>query len=121
MPNVLIVDDSPVVRKVARRILEGMNFRATEASNGAEALTACSLSMPDAMFVDACMPEIDGFEFVRRVRKLPGGHDPRIVFCMSDNNIAQIARAAHAGANEFMLKPFDRDGLAAKFADLFGR
>ena len=121
MPNVLIVDDSPVVRKVARRILEGLNFRATEASNGAEALTACSLSMPDAMLVDASMPEVDGYEFVRRVRKLPGGHDPRIVFCMTDNTIAQVARAAHAGANDFMLKPFDQDHLTAKFADLVHR
>lgn len=121
MPNVLIVDDSPVVRKVARRILESMNFRATEAGNGAEALSACSLAMPDAMLVDAAMPEVDGYEFVRRVRKLPGGHTPRIVFCMTDNAVAQIARASHAGANDFMLKPFDRSHLEAKFADLAGR
>lgn len=120
MQTVLIVDDSPVVRKVARRILEGLNFRATEAGSGAEALTACALSMPDAMLVDAAMPEIDGYEFVRRVRKLPGGHDPHIVFCMTDNAVAQIARAAHAGANDFMLKPFDRSHLEVKFVGLPG-
>ncbi len=91
-----------------------------EARNGSEALAACAFAMPDAVFVDASMPNIDGCEFIQRLRKMSGGKAARVIFCASENNVAHLARAIHAGANDFMLKPFDREHLSAKFADLAG-
>ena len=118
MKEVLVVDDSPVVRKIARRMLEGMRFHTLEASDGRQALAACSFQMPDAIFVDANMPVLDGFEFVREVRKMPGGDRPRIVYCTSEHDVSKIARAMHAGANEVLMKPFDREHMQAKFMRL---
>lgn len=114
--EVMIVDNSAVVRKVARRILEGMNFNVTDVSGGAQALAACSLSMPDAILVDASMPEVDGYEFVKRLRRMHHGGRPRIVFCLCENSISHVARATHSGANDILLKPFDREMIRSKFA-----
>jgi len=115
MREVLVVDDSPVVRKIARRILEGMKYRTVEAADGRQALAACSFQMPDAIFVDAYMPVLDGFEFLKELRRMPGGEKPRVVYCTSEHDVSQIARAMHAGANDVMMKPFDREAMAAKF------
>ncbi len=116
MKQVLIVDDSAVVRKIARRILEGMGLRATEASDGGQALATCSFSMPDAIFIDSSVPVLDSCEFLRRLRRMPAGDRPKVVFCAGEYDVSQIARAMHAGASDFMMKPFDRDLLETKFA-----
>ena len=118
MKQVLVVDDSPVVRKIARRILEGMRLQTLEAADGREALAACSFQMPDALFVDGSMPVLDGFEFLRELRRMPGGDKPKIVFCTSEHDVAQIARAMHAGADDFIMKPFDRETVQSKFEGL---
>jgi two-component system chemotaxis response regulator CheY len=118
MIQVLVVDDSPVIRKIARRILEGMQLTTSEASDGREALAACSFRMPDAVFVDAAMPVLDGYEFVRKLRNMPGGDRPRVVFCSTEQDVALIARAMHAGADDFLVKPFDRSAVESKFANL---
>lgn len=118
MTQVLVVDDSPVIRKIARRILESMQLTTSEACDGREALAACSFRMPDALFVDASMPVLDGYEFVRKLRSMPGGDRPRIVFCSTEQDVALIARAMHAGADEFLMKPFDRKAVESKFANL---
>ena len=121
MKEVLVVDDSPVVRKIARRILEAMQYRAVEAADGRQALAACSFQMPDAIFVDANMPVLDGFEFLKELRRMPGGERPKIVYCTSEHDVAQIARAMHAGADDFMMKPFDREAMISKFETIAAR
>ena len=118
MKQIMVVDDSPVIRKVARRILEGMRFQTSEAEDGRQALEACAFLMPDAIFVDGHMPVMDGFEFVKELRKMPGGAKPRVVFCMSENDVAQTARARHYGVDEFMLKPFDREIMEAPIHEM---
>ncbi len=118
MKQVLVVDDSPVIRKIARRILEGMHLATSEAADGREALAACSFRMPDALFVDGAMPGLDGYEFLRKLRKMPGGDRPKVVFCSTEQDVALIARAMHAGADEFLIKPFDRSAVESKFGNL---
>ena len=118
MKQVLVVDDSPVIRKIARRILEGMKLSVSEAADGRQALAACSFVMPDAVFVDASMPVLDGYEFLRELRALPGGDAPKVIFCTSEYDVPQIARAMHAGADDFMMKPFDRELVQSKFEAL---
>jgi two-component system chemotaxis response regulator CheY len=115
MWHVLVVDDSPGVRTIVRRILEGPNLRISEASNARQALAACSISMPDAILVDASMPTLDGYEFLRQLRRMPGGNRPKALICLNENDVARIARAMHAGADDFMMKPFDSDHVRSKF------
>ncbi len=118
MKQVLVVDDSPVIRKIARRILEGMNFQTAEAVDGKQALNACSFLMPDAIIVDWSMPVLDGFDFTKQLRRMPDGDKPKILFCMSEYDVAQVARAMHAGADDILMKPFDKDLVKAKFEDI---
>jgi len=118
MKTCLVVDDSSVIRKVARRILEGLEFNIVEAEDGEQALTACRGGFPDAILLDWNMPRMDGYEFLRALRRMPGGDAPKVVFCTTENDVAHIARALHAGANEYIMKPFDREIVEAKFQEV---
>ena len=118
MKQVLVIDDSPVIRKITRRILEGMRLTTAEAADGRQALAACSFRMPDAIFVDASMPVLDGYEFVKQVRAMPGGDKPRIVLCTCEHDVPLMAKAINAGADDFITKPFEREQVQAKFAGL---
>lgn len=118
MKTCLIVDDSSVIRKVARRILEGLDFQIQEAEDGEKALEVCRKALPEAILLDWNMPNMDGYEFLRSLRRLPGGDSPKVVFCTTENDVAHIARALHAGANEYIMKPFDREIVEAKFQEV---
>jgi len=114
----LIVDDSSVIRKVARRILEGLDFQIVEAEDGEQALGECQRQLPDAILLDWNMPKMDGYEFLKVLRRMPGGDQPKVVFCTTENDVAHIARALHAGANEYIMKPFDKEIVEAKFQEV---
>ena len=118
MKTCLVVDDSGVIRKIARRILEEMNFRVVEAEDGEKAFEICKRGLPDAVLLDWNMPVMDGFEFLGHLRRLPGGNGPRVVFCTTENGIDHIARALNAGANEYIMKPFDKEIVATKFQEV---
>jgi two-component system chemotaxis response regulator CheY len=118
MKHCLIVDDSAVIRKVARRILEGLDFVISEAEDGEQALALCQNQMPDAVLLDWNMPVMDGYEFLRALRQMPQGKDPKVVFCTTENDVAHIARAMHAGADEYIMKPFDKEIVTAKFQEV---
>jgi two-component system chemotaxis response regulator CheY len=118
MKTCLVVDDSGVVRKIARRILEEMGFNIIEAEDGAKALEACKTAMPEAVLLDWNMPVMDGYEFLGHLRRMPGGDAPKVVFCTTENDMDHISRALHAGANEYIMKPFDKDIVAAKFQEV---
>src|ERR1700748_2349364 len=118
MKSCLVVDDSSVIRKVARRILEGMEFQIVEAEDGVQALDACRKQLPEAVLLDWNMTNMDGYEFLRSLRRMPGGDAPKVVFCTTENDVAHIARALHAGANEYIMKPFDKEIVTAKFQEV---
>lgn len=117
MKRCLIVDDSRVIRKVARRILEDMRFEIEEAGDGLEALQSCRKQMPDAILLDWSMPVMNGIDFLRQLRREPGGDKPGVVFCTTENDVERISEALKAGANEYMMKPFDGDILQSKFVE----
>ena len=118
MKTCLIVDDSSIIRKVARRILESLEFQIVEAENGEQAFATCQRELPDAILLDWNMPKMDGYEFLRILRRLPGGDRPKVVFCTTENDVPHIARALQAGANEYIMKPFGKDIVAEKFQEV---
>ncbi len=118
MRTCLVVDDSSVVRKIARRILEELDFQVFEAGDGEKALEICKQALPEAILLDWNMPVMDGYEFLGHLRRLPGGDQPKVVFCTTENDMDHITRALHAGANEYIMKPFDKDIVAAKLQEV---
>ena len=115
MKSCLVVDDSKVIRMVARRILEGMEFDIREAADGRLALDSCLESMPDAVLLDWNMPVMSGIDFLRELRQADGGETPVVIFCTTENDMDHIREAMSAGANEYIMKPFDREILESKF------
>ena len=118
MKTCLVVDDSRVIRKVARRILEDLKFEIEEAADGQEALEACRKNMPDAVLLDWNMPVMNGLEFLVAMRSEDGGDKPIVVFCTTENDADHITKAIQAGANEYIMKPFDGDIIESKFSEV---
>ena len=118
MKTCLVVDDSTVIRKIARKILEELNFEIAEAVDGRDALNQCMKQMPDAVLLDWNMPEMNGLDFLRALRQSEGGGEPVVVFCTTENDMAHISEAIEAGANEYIMKPFDGEIIQTKFAQV---
>ena len=114
MKTCLVVDDSKVIRKVARHILETLDFQVSEAGDGREALDFCHASPPDVILLDWNMPVMSGMEFLRAMGETMAGAKPKVVFCTTENGVAHIRAAIEAGADEYVMKPFDRETLASK-------
>jgi two-component system chemotaxis response regulator CheY len=114
----LIVDDSKVIRMVARKILAELDFDTDEAADGEAALEACKKKMPDAVLLDWNMPVMSGIDYLRELRRMPGGDAPVVVFCTTENDIEHIQEAIAAGANEYIMKPFDSEIIQAKFSQV---
>tara|TARA_Y100001001_G_C7851845_1_gene254354 strand:- start:103 stop:471 length:369 start_codon:yes stop_codon:yes gene_type:complete len=118
MKKCLVVDDSGVVRKVARRILEDLGFTCEEAQDGQIAYDKCKESMPDIVLLDWNMPNVSGIEYLEMLRAMPGGDAPKVVFCTTENDIQHITEAISKGANEYIMKPFDSDIIKSKFEQI---
>ncbi|MBI3676623.1 MAG: response regulator [Proteobacteria bacterium] len=118
MKHCLVIDDSRVIRKVACRILEDMHFETSEADDGPAALEICRTKMPDVILLDWTMPNMTATDFLRVLRREYGGKHPIVVFCTTENDAVQINEALNAGANEYILKPFDGDDLRSKLAQV---
>ena len=114
----LVVDDSRVIRKVARRIIEEIGFEVGEAADGMEALAWCRSEMPEAILLDWNMPVLNGLEFLQRLRKEPGGDKPVVVFCTVESTPERIGQALASGANEYIMKPFDSEIIESKFFEV---
>ncbi len=118
MKSCLIVDDSRVIRKVARQIIEVLDFTCDEAENGQIALDFCKSKLPDFILLDWNMPVMNGMEFMLAARQLPNGDKPIIVFCTTENDMKHIQEALSSGANEYIMKPFDADIIRGKLEQL---
>lgn len=110
----LLVDDSRMIRKLSRKIVEERGYRVAEAENGEEALAKCALAMPDLIILDWDMPVMTGIEFLAELRKCESAERPKVVFCTSHSGVQDIHKAVDIGADEFITKPFDTQSLLAK-------
>jgi len=114
----LIVDDSRVIRKVSSKIAISLGYVPIEAENGEEALARCKKSMPDLVLTDWNMPEMDGIAFVTKLRSIPTPKEPVVVFCTSNGEAKDIHDGIAAGADDYIVKPFDEAALKAKLEKL---
>ena len=118
--RVMVVDDSVVVRGLVARWLDEEPGIKVVASlrTGREAVDQLDRHTPDVVLLDWNMPNMDGMQFLRSLRKMPGGDKPKVVFCTTENDVGHIARALHAGADEYIMKPFDKEIVEAKFQEV---
>lgn len=110
----LLVDDSRMIRKVARKIVESVGYTVIEAENGEEGLARCRAAMPDLVITDWNMPVMSGIEFVTALRAIPTQRPPRVVFCTTNSGAKDIHKGIAAGADEYVIKPFDDPALISR-------
>lgn len=116
MQRLMIADGSDIVRKVGKRILTELNFAVVEAGSSLDALHRCENEMPNILIVDAGM---DGaIELITAIRTMQSGKDVRIYYCVVEADLRKMMAGKRAGANDFLLKPFDRKILTSVFASL---
>lgn len=118
MPRCLIVDDSSVVRKVACQILRSLGCTVSEAESGNDAVGLCSVLMPDIIFLDWHMPGSGKLDAIPAIRAIESDRRPHIVYVTTEHDTLDIARALSAGADSYMMKPFDRSMLIEKLDEI---
>lgn len=114
----LIVDDSRVIRKVSSKIAVSLGYQVVEAENGEEALARCKQRMPDLILTDWQMPVMSGPEFVAALRAIPTPREPTVVFCTSKGTAKDVHEGIRAGADDYIVKPFEESALRAKLEKL---
>jgi len=118
MKSCLIVEDSNVIREITLRILKAMSIEAKEAETPAVALEMCAAEKPDAVFLDWDLPSMGALDFLKGAAELPADMRPVIILCATENDPQQFTLAKAAGAQHYLLKPFDRQTVEAKLAEI---
>lgn len=114
MPKILIVDDSPLVRKTLRRHLERQGFELDEAEDGEQAMEKIAAFGPDLVLLDVMMPKLDGFEVARRVKADPRLHHLYIIMVSARRESEDEIGGLDVGADDYVTKPFNPDTLMAR-------
>ena len=118
MKRCMIVDDSNVIRKVAKRILSSDEMTVIEAASASEALFMCQAAMPNIIVVDESLPDMTAEQFIREAMVMAGPAKPNVVLCLAELNVGTVMRAKRAGAKGYILKPFNRPLLLDRFRAL---
>jgi two-component system, chemotaxis family, chemotaxis protein CheY len=116
MHRCLVIDDSPVIRRVARRIIEDFGFEVSEAEHGRQAFEQCIVQMPDVILLDWQLPVMGAYEFMRALKSYGPKSWPYIIYCTTEFDFLEVQRSRAAGASDYLMKPFDRGTLTPKFA-----
>jgi two-component system chemotaxis response regulator CheY len=112
--HALVIDDSKSIRSILTKILVGIGFTVEEAANGLEAMELIKKTKVDLALVDWHMPNMDGCEFIREVRKNEAHKDMLLMMVTTETAINKVAEALEAGADEYIMKPFTREMIIEK-------
>ncbi|MER8566162.1 response regulator [Mesorhizobium sp. M1305] len=115
MKRCMFVDDSSVIRKVAKRILGGSDMAVIEAATGLDAVEMCAAEMPDVIVVDGALPDMQAVDVIRQIRAMESTIKPQILISLVEVDVASIMKAKRAGAQGYLLKPFNRPQLLERF------
>lgn len=120
MKKALVVDDSRAIREIEKKYLEELGFFVLEAENGEEALKVVKEN-PDISLIllDWHMPVMNGYEFLKKLRENPEYAEIKVMMVTTENQQKSVIDALMAGANEYLMKPFDKDMLETKIRYLF--
>ncbi len=117
MKRCLIIDDSDIIRKVARHFIEGEQYDVVEVEDAEGALKLCMQRMPDVILLDWHLPNMTSFKFLTALRFAAGANRPFVLYCTTENDAADLTRAFNAGADAYLMKPFDRQAFIAKLKE----
>lgn len=112
----LVIDDSKSMRLLLSDILLGMGFTVDEATNGLEAMDLIKKEKVDLALVDWHMPDMDGCEFIQKVRKDNSYNGMRMMMVTTETELNKVAEALEAGADEYIMKPFTKEIFIKKLA-----
>src|SRR5207245_4931442 len=115
--RILVAEDNPVNRKVALRMLERIGYGADVVANGAEVMSILERAIYDVVLMDVQMPEMDGLEASRRIRRTLGpGSRPRVIAMTAHALQGDRERCFEAGMDDYLTKPLDLDALSEALA-----
>lgn len=114
----LIVDDSDLIRKVMRKVLEDLNYMVIEAESGQQAIAKCAKAMPEVIVLDWHMPDMTGHEVLMAIKDMPADRRPVICYCTTQNDPMDISRAFSLGAETYLMKPFNREVFTKKISEV---
>ncbi|MFQ5563159.1 MAG: response regulator [Parvularculaceae bacterium] len=118
MKTCLIIDDSPVIREIAARMVTELGLKPWEAENAASAVDQCRAESPDVVLLDWDLPSMGALDFLHGMSELKLEKRPEIILCATENDPQQFTLAKAAGAPHHVLKPFDKNIIAAKLVEI---
>lgn len=118
MKHILIIDDSPIIRRFGRLIFESLGFRVSEAETEHEALERSKTDSPDYILVDWIIPGVSSMELISKLRRTLVEKPPYIIYLVTENDASDINRAFKAGADDYLFKPFNREIVEMKLHEI---
>ena len=118
MKKALVVDDGGISGKVNAAMFRRIGFEALSIESGIKAIEMCRENFPDCILLGEKLSDMESFNLLRDLRSMPGGDKPKIIFCALTNDVAVIAQALHEGANEYLVKPFEKKDLEEKLQEV---
>ena len=121
MKSCLIVDDSKVVRTVARKILEDLDFEIVEAADGQAAMDECNRRMPDAILLDWNMPVMNGIEMIKQMKQNAAWKEIPVVIVTTDGSTKRVAELKDMGVVAYIRKPFKPEDIRNVVGEILGK
>ena len=115
MQRCLIIEDSPVILRVARVIIQDFGFDVCEAEHGRQGFEQCAIQMPHVILLVWQLPVMGAYEFLKALRAYGPQAWPYIIYCTTECDFIDTQRARAAGVSDTLLKPYDRSSLSSKF------
>ena len=114
MTHCIVADDSKIMRMLLTKIMENFGCHVDEAETGEDLIEQCASNMPDLIISDWNLPLIDGIDVLTKIRTDTKSKQPIFVFCSFIRKEEIIEQALKAGADDYIMRPFDEDIIASK-------